>query len=588
MPSPSIPRALEIFRSKVSALDSELTPLMTEKAFFTAKVTNLAITEDLRKVLLSTLEKGLPSSAFVAEARRVLQNYGAYKTDFVDDEARAAYHNDVRNLGGRNRLELIFRVNNEQAYSLANWRREMTVQRIREAPAYRYVRHAGAKEPRPLHVQYERAVRFKWDYDFWASRMNSASIGGFEKPWTPHGYNSYMAQIPVEDFELDKGMLTVIDGMSDDDIRAKIAEGEARFGVSLSDAYEDAGGELSVKEFSPEQQDKLVFDLEKEGITVDIIDGKAKIKPKTKVTSKKGDVTFELDDATKKRLEKKSAPTPQAPPKETKEPKKLPKAKTREESIENTKTLLDSSNGKGVTWGDNVSKDTIDEFNETLFDLKEKYPTDSFVQLGSYKDKNGGVGAHANHMVLEVNHNDRTEGIHGLGGWKSYILPPMDAAKKAAREQVERLEILGKEFGWTERKAKGEIYDGDRFGWRYLIKKARKQLEYYEKEHFFKRHNVGASEKGISLKDLITHEYGHSIHYQVMYKTPNGFALDAEIEKIFAKAKRNNDIFKISEYSKKNYHEFFAETFTMYERGDDLPKYIVDMLVKVTNALKTI
>lgn len=201
--------------------------------------------------------------------------------------------------------------------------------------------------------------------------------------------------------------------------------------------------------------------------------------------------------------------------------------------------LKDKGNLKLVKWRGNVSLGQMNEYNEALSELMERFPGPEFSCLGSkvlrgkkadgtgafflyYKNANtgkmtrGGLYANADH--------DRG-GIHGLGGWKPYS----DEKKKSSGG--------------------------------------------------FARHNVGATADGISLKNLIAHEYGHALHMTADKKSPgyyNAFVADA-----FHKAKGNGDIKKISEYAAKNAKEFVAECFTARLLGEHLPGYVDNMLDKI-------
>jgi hypothetical protein len=63
-------------------------------------------------------------------------------------------------------------------------------------PAARFVRRPGAIKPRLRHVEAQGQVRRWDDFAFWL-RQNAADIGGFQVPWGPWGFNSYMTQQPV-------------------------------------------------------------------------------------------------------------------------------------------------------------------------------------------------------------------------------------------------------------------------------------------------------------------------------------------------------------------------------------------------------
>lgn len=102
----------------------------------------------------------------------------------------------ITNVVSNSRLALIFNTNREQSTTFARWQRNMSnPDWLRRFPAARFLRRPGAVDPRPLHVANEGQVR-KWDDPFWLE-MNNAAIGGFEVPWGPYGFNSYMVQDPV-------------------------------------------------------------------------------------------------------------------------------------------------------------------------------------------------------------------------------------------------------------------------------------------------------------------------------------------------------------------------------------------------------
>jgi len=102
----------------------------------------------------------------------------------------------ITNVVSNSRLALVFNTNREQSTTFARWQRNMSnPDWLRRFPAARFLRRPGAVDPRPLHVANEGQVR-KWDDPFWLE-MNNAAIGGFEVPWGPYGFNSYMVQDPV-------------------------------------------------------------------------------------------------------------------------------------------------------------------------------------------------------------------------------------------------------------------------------------------------------------------------------------------------------------------------------------------------------
>lgn len=120
---------------------------------------------------------------FIAKARSFMAAEG------MSPDAR---DNHITNIGARSRLSLIFDTYTRSCYGQARWESGMTPEMLYAYPAWRFVRHPGARMPRPLHVLHEGAVRLKTDFQFWAVEMNSPAIGGFLLPWPLYGFNSWM------------------------------------------------------------------------------------------------------------------------------------------------------------------------------------------------------------------------------------------------------------------------------------------------------------------------------------------------------------------------------------------------------------
>lgn len=120
---------------------------------------------------------------FIAKAR------GFMAAEGMTPDAR---DNHITNIGARSRLALIFDTYTRSCYGQARWESGMTPEMLHAYPAWRFVRHPGARMPRPLHVLHEGAVRLKTDFQFWAVEMNSPAIGGFLLPWPLYGFNSWM------------------------------------------------------------------------------------------------------------------------------------------------------------------------------------------------------------------------------------------------------------------------------------------------------------------------------------------------------------------------------------------------------------
>ena len=233
---------------------------------------------------------------------------------------------------------------------------------------------------------------------------------------------------------------------------------------------------------------------------------------------------------------------------EKKEEKKrnnpIGKAETKAEAIEHTKQIL--GEGAKVSFHENITAEMINEFNAGLKELTDKYGQFGLEQAGSALMP-AGYGAWANETLLEINHNHGHSGVHNYKAWKPYETPTAE--------------------GYT-------------------------------------RHNVGATENGITIKDVMTHEFGHVIQAKLsrMYEQYlqhkkrmsaqwikaaysenmlKGMELMAEWRNVLGRARRSKDIIKISKYANTNDREFFSECFAMRERGEKLPEYITLAMDKI-------
>ena len=117
-----------------------------------------------------------------------------------------------------------------------------------------------------------------------------------------------------------------------------------------------------------------------------------------------------------------------------------------------------------------------------------------------------------------------------------------------------------------------------------------------KKENMFSRFDVSGEFGGIEqIESTIIHEYGHIIadQYiaQISRQSANsafGFEPGNELNRVvskvaftLSKARTSGDIYKLSMYAEQDEYEFFAECFTMYEKGETLPDYIVEMIKEV-------
>jgi hypothetical protein len=100
----------------------------------------------------------------------------------------------IEDISSATRLKLIFDTLTRSAYGYAAYAYQL--QRVQQWPAARFIRHPGARQKRPLHEANENVVKLFDDVQWWIS-MNARSLGGFEVPWPPYGYNSWMDREPI-------------------------------------------------------------------------------------------------------------------------------------------------------------------------------------------------------------------------------------------------------------------------------------------------------------------------------------------------------------------------------------------------------
>lgn len=234
-------------------------------------------------------------------------------------------------------------------------------------------------------------------------------------------------------------------------------------------------------------------------------------------------------------------------------PKFIP-AKTIEEAQQYAGKFADRVSFAGLTNLENANA-----VNETLERLTTKYPIKKLKLLHT----NGRLkksGARASYCELEISPN------YFNGKMENY-----DWAKR-----VENNKKVLQEY-------KEKYLDNPK----YNQKNIKKFMSELEKENKFTRYDVGAG-----ARETLTHEYGHIIADQYLGMI-NGVSanpsysldVDNELYKMeqrvmgaFLKARNTGDIYKISFYANTNADEFFAEVFTMYDKGEELPDYITQMV----------
>lgn len=225
--------------------------------------------------------------------------------------------------------------------------------------------------------------------------------------------------------------------------------------------------------------------------------------------------------------------------------------------------------GKRVNYSGASNIDNVNAVNEQLKHLTDEYPIE---RVGDIKT-NGRLkraNAQACYDLLDIN--------------TDYLNNPPEAYDWINQRQKNLTDYkagLERAEGWNNTS---------------LIKSYKKAIKGIEEDLKFSRWSVSSSlSKEKALRATISHEYGHIISDQKtglinrkracpsleFVKGNKAWDLQNLINDTFNTAKKNGDIYKISRYAGTNSHEFFSETFAMYDLGEDLPDYIADMIRKV-------
>lgn len=238
-------------------------------------------------------------------------------------------------------------------------------------------------------------------------------------------------------------------------------------------------------------------------------------------------------------------------------------------AVSPTTTIADEQK-RALKYADDVSfdgatnADNIKTVNDTLEHLTAKYPTKRLETI-TVEDLDG-ADAKGGGRRLRLNRN--------------YINSPPERFDWDGAMESTKAEIAELEKGLDGKPYAAYVRAQDR------ITKLKRRTK-------FSRATVASD--GYGVKGTVTHEYGHVLAEQrIGLKSGNGAivgrstdkdatydALRAKVRETYRTAKANGDIFNISLYADTNEREFFAEAFSLYEFGEKLPQYIVDMITEV-------
>jgi hypothetical protein len=225
------------------------------RSFFSATVTSAKVLTKMQNMLIDwtqgATEKVINPTTLKLETVYKVNGLAEFReraADYMIQEGLAKpsdfQDTKITSLVSNARLQLIFNTNTEQAATFATWQTRMSDEDwLNRYPAARFMRTAGARVKRPKHVANEGQVKRWDDYRFWLD-MNSEDIGGFQVPWGPYGFNSYMWQQPVKRAEAERlGIVKKGERIKRPDVK--------RFGVELKDRIND-GIEADIDDLSEE------------------------------------------------------------------------------------------------------------------------------------------------------------------------------------------------------------------------------------------------------------------------------------------------------------------------------------------------
>ena len=219
-----------------------------------------------------------------------------------------------------------------------------------------------------------------------------------------------------------------------------------------------------------------------------------------------------------------------------------------------------------VSFSGATNAQNVRTVNDTLEHLTQKYPTKKLARIQLLDLERPNARANGRRLYID---KEYVNGTKKGSSWEERV--------KSNENKIKRLKA-----NWL-----GSSWD------------VRAQIDAKIAE--LTRHNKFArfsvSSGGYGVRGTITHEYGHILADQRIglsngrkaissYDVANEGHYASVREKVratYEKAMKNGDVFNVSKYAEKNEREFFAETFAMYDLGEPLPQYVVDMLMEVIN-----
>lgn len=177
-----------------AAWQNEVEPQVRNTAFFSARVEDERLLAALQQLVDQAIEGGWSVTSFVEKALQMLD-----EIRLTPGEKDEAFSESFDILYDINRLRLIYRTQKELAAGFRQFVEDFDEFELQAFPAWQFYRQPGAKEQnkRADHVRHEGDIRLKTDIKYWLAR-NSPEQGGFNNPFGPWGFNSWMRTTPVE------------------------------------------------------------------------------------------------------------------------------------------------------------------------------------------------------------------------------------------------------------------------------------------------------------------------------------------------------------------------------------------------------
>lgn len=235
--------------------------------------------------------------------------------------------------------------------------------------------------------------------------------------------------------------------------------------------------------------------------------------------------------------------------------------------------------GGNATFDNAITLENLNQFNEQMTYLTEKYDFSEYKTVGSFTARRKKKpAAHANGTLIEI------EKSFGAKTDKDFV----DLFNNNVINYQNNINNAINE--WKQ-------YIGNP---KYDQRKIIKQIKEWEQSAKYIRHNAFSSAEN-SFRDVVNHEFGHSLMFRaidreikaggtyIAYGNTSKYIISQSATKTYKivtetlrEARKTGDIYKISKYADTDIHEFFAECYAIYERGvEKLPNYVNNMIKEV-------